>query len=73
MSRRWLVLLFGIAVGSFFSTNTVKAASKPSAAELAAITQRGRLLAEYDAAAGRATDAVLATHPKEGMFQSALT
>lgn len=44
----------------------VKASSKPSDAELAAITARGRLLAEYDAAAWHATDAVLATHPKEG-------
>jgi hypothetical protein len=43
-----------------------KAASKPNDAELAAITARGRLLAEYDAAAWHATDAVLATHPKEG-------
>lgn len=66
MSRKWLVLLFGIAIVPFFSADAVKAASKPSAAELAAITQRGRLLAEYDAAAGRATDAVLATHPQEG-------
>ncbi len=60
------MLLFGIAVGPLFTTDAVEAASKPSAAELAAITERGRLLAEYDAAAGRATDAVLATHPKEG-------
>ena len=59
------MLFFGIAVGPLFTTDAVEAASKPSAAELAAITERGRLLAEYDAAAGRATDAVLATHPKE--------
>jgi hypothetical protein len=38
--------------------------SKPSSAELAAITARGRMLAEYDAAAWQATDAVMATHPK---------
>jgi len=43
-----------------------KASSKPSDADLAAITARGRLLAEYDAAAWHATDAVLATDPKEG-------
>lgn len=41
------------------------ASSKPSTAELAAITTRGRLLAEYDTAAWHATDAVLATTPKE--------
>ena len=39
--------------------------SGPSAAELEAITSRGRLLAEYDTAAWKATDALLATHPKE--------
>jgi len=38
--------------------------SKPSSAELSAITARGRMLAEYDTAAWQATDAVLATHPK---------
>ena len=43
-----------------------QASNKPPTAELAAITERGRLLAEYDAAAWHATDAVLATHPKEG-------
>jgi hypothetical protein len=37
----------------------------PSKAELAAITERGRLLAEYDAAAWQATDAVLAMKPPE--------
>ena len=66
MSWRWLVLLLGIAVGPLFTNDAVGATSKPSAAELNAITERGRLLAAYDAAAGRATDAVLATHPKEG-------
>lgn len=49
----------------WFSTVAgARASSKPSDAELAAITERGRLLAEYDAAAGQATDAVLAIHPK---------
>ncbi len=37
-----------------------------SAEELAAISQRGRTLAEYDTAAWRATDAVQALHPDEG-------
>jgi hypothetical protein len=36
----------------------------PSAAELAAITERGRLLAAYDWVAWHATDAVMAAHPK---------
>jgi hypothetical protein len=36
----------------------------PSAAELAAITERGRALAEYDAAAWHATDAVQTANPK---------
>lgn len=44
----------------------VNASQKPTRAELEAITERGRLLAEYDAAAWHATDAMLATHPKEG-------
>jgi len=35
----------------------------PSATELAAITERGRMLAAYDTASWHATDAVLATHP----------
>jgi hypothetical protein len=42
------------------------ASSKPSDAELAAITARGVLLAEYDTAAWQATDAVTAAHPIEG-------
>jgi hypothetical protein len=33
--------------------------------QLAEISARGRMLAEYDEAAGRATDAVMATHPKQ--------
>jgi hypothetical protein len=40
------------------------ASSKPSVSELAAITVRGRMLAEYDKAAWKATDAVMAIHPK---------
>jgi hypothetical protein len=38
----------------------------PEPAELAAITQRGRMLAEYDVAAWHSTDRVLALAPKEG-------
>jgi hypothetical protein len=54
-----------LVVLSLFATGA-GASARPSSAELAAITERGRLLAEYDAAASHATDAVLATHPKEG-------
>jgi hypothetical protein len=42
-----------------------RASNKPSDAELAAITKRGVLLAEYDRAASQATDAVKAAHPVE--------
>jgi len=38
----------------------------PSKAELAQITERGRLLAQYDDAAWYASDAVVATKPTEG-------
>ncbi|MFI5456914.1 MAG: hypothetical protein ACHRXM_15825 [Isosphaerales bacterium] len=38
----------------------------PSKDELAAITQRGRDLAGYDAAAWHASDAVQAKEPKQG-------
>jgi hypothetical protein len=66
MNRKRLVPVV-LAVALLFSFATGAGASGgPSAAELAAITERGRLLAGYDAAAWHATDAVLATHPKEG-------
>jgi hypothetical protein len=48
------------------AVSEVQASSKPSEAELAAITARGELVAEYDAAAWQATDAVQASHPVEG-------
>jgi hypothetical protein len=41
-----------------------EASAKPSVAELAAITERGRILAQYDWVAWHATDAVMAAHPK---------
>jgi hypothetical protein len=59
-----VVALLGLLVLPFMEAET-KSATKPSDAELAAITQRGVLLAEYDAAAWQATDAVTATHPTE--------
>jgi hypothetical protein len=46
------------------STLYATAERKPSAADLAAITARGQVLAAYDTAAWQATDAVMATHPK---------
>ena len=49
-----------------FVTAEAQASSKPSEAELAAITVRGVLLTEYDTAAWQATDAVQAAHPVEG-------
>jgi hypothetical protein len=49
-----------------FATAKARASGKPSEAELAAITARGVLLAEYDTAAWQATDAVQAAHPVEG-------
>ncbi|MFZ0772363.1 MAG: hypothetical protein WAN08_13175 [Candidatus Sulfotelmatobacter sp.] len=49
-----------------FATPEAQASSKPSEAELAAITARGVLLAEYDTAAWQATDTVQAAHPVEG-------
>lgn len=48
----------------FFITALASATPRPSAAELAAITARGRMLAAYDTVAWQATDAVMATHPK---------
>jgi hypothetical protein len=42
-----------------------KKAAPLSKAQLAEIRARGRMLAEYDEAAGSATDAVMATHPKQ--------
>jgi hypothetical protein len=52
------ILLTGLAWG--------KSSPKPSNSELAAITARGILLAEYDQAAWHATDAAQAVHPSDG-------
>jgi hypothetical protein len=65
MNRRGLACILA-AVGLFFTAAEAAASSKPSEAELAAITARGVLLAEYDDAAWQATDAVKAAHPVEG-------
>jgi hypothetical protein len=59
-----VILLILTAMGSVFAQRT----SPPTEAELAAITARGRLLAEYDVAAWHGTDAVIAMKPPEGSF-----
>ena len=65
MNRRGLPCILA-AVGLFFTVAEAAASSKPAEAELAAITARGVLLAEYDTAAWQATDAVKAAHPVKG-------
>lgn len=64
MNRRCLPWILA-TVGLFCTVAEAAALSKPSEAELAAITTRGVLLAEYDTAAWQATDAVKAAHPVE--------
>src|SRR5450631_1788708 len=61
----------GIAVAALlalpaWSQSSPTPPPKPSESELAAITERGILLAGYDQAAANATDAVQATHPPDG-------
>jgi hypothetical protein len=53
----------------FFIAVSAVAANKPSEAQLAAITARGRLLAAFDEAAWKATDAVQATQPPQDSVQ----
>jgi hypothetical protein len=65
LNRKSLVLVFLVALLLALARDA-GASSRLSESELAAITARGQLLAEYDAAAWQATDAVLATHPKVG-------
>jgi hypothetical protein len=48
------------ALAPLIAAVVVNASQKPTSAELAAITERGRLLAEYGATAWHATDAMLA-------------
>ena len=59
-------LLIMLAVWLAAPATLAQRGGPASKAELAEITARGRLLAEYDAAAWMATDAVLATKPDEG-------
>lgn len=53
----------------FSAFTEAKASSRPSDAELAAITTRGVHLAEYDRAAWQATDAVTTAHPANGLIE----
>jgi hypothetical protein len=64
INHKVLAPIIFAAVGlSFFSAEATPA-PRPSVAVLSAITERGRLLAEYDAAAWQATDTVSAAQPK---------
>lgn len=58
-----------VAAACLSSLVFAKNEPKASDAELAAITARGRLLAGFDNAAWHATDAVMATKPKEGLVK----
>ncbi|MGA2170937.1 MAG: hypothetical protein ABSG62_22355 [Terracidiphilus sp.] len=64
MNCKGLFFIIFATVGLFFFSAEVTASSKPSAVVLSAITERGRLLADYDTAAWQSTDAVMAAHPK---------
>jgi hypothetical protein len=64
MPRRGLLPSVVAAIGLFLMTAVAHATPMPSAAELAAITARGRMLAAYDTVAWQATDAVMGAHPK---------
>jgi len=59
--------LLALASGAFLLPHPLQAQKgKPAAPDLAAITARGRLLAEYDVASSYSTDAVKAMNPDEG-------
>lgn len=55
-----------VTIALLLMVPNTRASRKPANAELAAITKRGILLAEYDSAAWQAFDALKATHPVEG-------
>ena len=63
LKRKSLGCVLGAAL-LFCNAPCTVAERNPSAAELAAITARGQMLAAYDTAAWQATDAVMATHPR---------
>src|ERR1700704_702165 len=60
--RMILILIF---LSTFGAGALAQKKAPLSPEQLADITNRGRLLAEYDQAAWHATDAVMATHPKD--------
>jgi hypothetical protein len=62
MRRFSILTLVVLAVIPAFAQRT----APPSKAELAKITERGRLLAEYDVAAWHASDAIVAMKPEPG-------
>jgi hypothetical protein len=64
--RQRLILSFVLLLLS--SVTLAQDRNRPSNLELAGITARGRLLAEYDVAAWHSTDAVLALKPQKGSF-----
>ncbi len=65
--RRFLTLVIALVVGC---SSVLAQKSKPlTDSELAAITARGRMLAEYDTACWHASDAVLALKPAEGVVR----
>jgi hypothetical protein len=64
MKSRSLYRLHFVAALLFLRPLDAAATNTPSAVELAAITERGRLLAAYNWVAWRATDAVMAARPK---------
>lgn len=64
MKKRFLlatILILSASAG--LKAQSVKSNGTPTPAQLAAVTARGKLLAEYDAAAWHATDAVEALQP----------
>lgn len=64
MNGKGLASVLFAAIGSLSFCAALSASPRSSTAELTAITERGRMLAEYDTAAWQATDAVMAAHPK---------
>jgi hypothetical protein len=59
-------LLLALAISLSITSALAQRATPPSKAELAEITEKGRMLAEYDVAAWYSTDAVAALNPPEG-------
>ena len=58
-----------VVVGVFVCAAAARAQTPPTPDSLAAISERGRLLAQYDYAAWHATDSVMARRPAAGVVQ----